>query len=338
MYFKYYITFRQVLNEGNKRRAYFALAPDYGNLGDLAILEAQIKIIHTMFPEIEIIECPISETLVYIKSIKPIIKDRDIIILIGGGNISVQYSLIEQYRQLWIKMFPDNLILSFPQSCDLKNKDFVFGDKIKRVYSGHKKLILFARDENSYNVLRKLVLNETILVPDIVLSFGQLNYNRKRKGVLFCIRDDKESGINAEFVNEVYNYCEKKYCVEKKDTTISNISKIDRNARKALLEEIWECFSSKSLIITDRLHGMIFAYITNTPCIVFDNSNHKIKNFYNTWFRDNNRIVLVEKEINVYKQITYLLNDKKINDAYDCSYLKEQLVKYFNEEEKNGLN
>ena len=31
---------------------------------------------------------------------------------------------------------------------------------------------------------------------------------------------------------------------------------------------------------------MIFACITSTPCIVLDNYNHKIRNFYRSWLSD----------------------------------------------------
>ena len=30
------------------------------------------------------------------------------------------------------------------------------------------------------------------------------------------------------------------------------------------------------LVITDRLHAVIFCIITNTPCIAFDNATHKV--------------------------------------------------------------
>ena len=36
---------------------------------------------------------------------------------------------------------------------------------------------------------------------------------------------------------------------------------------------------------TDRLHGMIFAFITGTPAIVFSNNNHKIEGAYE-WIKD----------------------------------------------------
>lgn len=45
-------------------------------------------------------------------------------------------------------------------------------------------------------------------------------------------------------------------------------------------------FRKSNIILTDRLHGMIFALITGTPAIVFDNKNHKVKFSYLDWLQN----------------------------------------------------
>lgn len=45
--------------------------------------------------------------------------------------------------------------------------------------------------------------------------------------------------------------------------------------RKEALSDLFDQFRSLQLIVTDRLHGMIFAAITSTPCIVFGNFNQQ---------------------------------------------------------------
>ena len=52
-------------------------------------------------------------------------------------------------------------------------------------------------------------------------------------------------------------------------------------------------FSSSKLVVTDRLHGMIFSAITNTPCICFDNKNGKVSAQYE-WIRNNSYVKLVD--------------------------------------------
>jgi len=40
-------------------------------------------------------------------------------------------------------------------------------------------------------------------------------------------------------------------------------------------------FSSSKLVVTDRLHGMVFAALAGTPCVVMGNCNYKVKGIYN---------------------------------------------------------
>jgi pyruvyl transferase EpsI len=50
--------------------------------------------------------------------------------------------------------------------------------------------------------------------------------------------------------------------------------------REAELRKKWKEFLSARVVITDRLHGMVFAAITGTPCIVLTNYNHKLSGSY----------------------------------------------------------
>ena len=38
-------------------------------------------------------------------------------------------------------------------------------------------------------------------------------------------------------------------------------------------------FAARQVVVTDRLHGLIFALITHTPCVVMSAFNHKIREF-----------------------------------------------------------
>lgn len=39
---------------------------------------------------------------------------------------------------------------------------------------------------------------------------------------------------------------------------------------------------------------MIFCYIANTPCLVFQNNNHKVQGCYE-WIKDNSKINLINE-------------------------------------------
>lgn len=76
-----------------------------------------------------------------------------------------------------------------------------------------------------------------------------------------------------------------------------NSTNIDHNylsiiQREEELHKIWNTFKSAQFVITDRLHARIFCYITNTPCLVFQNNNHKVRETYD-WNKSNRNINLV---------------------------------------------
>jgi len=102
----------------NKRKIFIVISADYGNLGDIAISYAQYKFLLDNFPDCEVIDVPISKTFSNIRKIKKIIKSNDIITIVGGGNFSNKYQSIEDLRLKWIKSFPYNKIICFPQTMD----------------------------------------------------------------------------------------------------------------------------------------------------------------------------------------------------------------------------
>lgn len=53
-------------------------------------------------------------------------------------------------------------------------------------------------------------------------------------------------------------------------------------------------FSNYELLITDRLHGVIFSMLAGIPCIALENSNYKIKGLIETWLSQYPNIKLLE--------------------------------------------
>ena len=49
------------------------------------------------------------------------------------------------------------------------------------------------------------------------------------------------------------------------------------------LDTLWADFARARCVVTDRLHGLIFSVISRTPCVVIENSNHKIRSTFETW-------------------------------------------------------
>ena len=77
-------------------------------------------------------------------------------------------------------------------------------------------------------------------------------------------------------------------------------------------------FCGAELLITDRLHGMVFAALTGTPCIVFSNYNHKVKGTYE-WIKYLPYIRYVETQKEAISLIPDLMTMK--NCQYDNAFL-----------------
>lgn len=288
--------FSKINLDKNKNRAYIFLAADYGNLGDVAITFSQTEFLkkHSNY---QIIEIPISQSIAGLHWLNKNIQKDDLITIIGGGNIGDLYEQIEYIRQLVIKSYPKNKIISFPQSIDFSNTNF--GKKqleqAKKVYNSHKNLVLVAREEVSYLTMKDLFPKvKIILTPDIVLSQDQSQNQKKRQGLVVCLRDDAEKSLSKQQQNTMLKILKNHFKNNLKfyDTHIgrNNLSIDERNHE---LTNIWNIFKGAELVVTDRLHGMIFCYITQTPCIVLQNNNHKIKGTIN-WIKNCGYIHFIE--------------------------------------------
>ena len=94
--------------------------------------------------------------------------------------------------------------------------------------------------------------------------------------------------------------------------------------------ELLKQIKKSKLLITDRLHGMIFAVITNTPCIAFANKSGKVKGVYN-WISKDNDYVKFANSVEQFKQILEDLDLTK-KYYYKNEELKKELLKIIGEE------
>ena len=277
------------------KKIVIALAADYGNLGDVAITYAQKKFLQKHFPEYSVVEFPISETFTEIKSLKSNIKEDDIITIVGGGNIGDMYDDIEYCRQFIIRQFPKNKIVIFPQTIDFSDTERGRRDLAlcAKIYARHNNLVLCVREEASYKRYKDQFNNEMLLTPDIVMSVAIDKAHQKREGILVSFRNDKETLISAKLKHKMLsNFQQEK--VTQLDTHIG-VTRLTLEGLYKKLNELWAEFCRHEVVLTDRLHGMIFSYITKTPCIVLPNNNHKISSCFK-WIKSVQYIRIITKE------------------------------------------
>lgn len=298
----------------NKSTIWFIGAAHYDNIGDLAISESTTVFLNDYKNKYNIIEIRLCDYYKYIKAIKKHIKRSDIIILQGGGNMCFSYFDAEYNRRSVIAKFPNNKVIIFPVTIDYEenNRARFELNKTKKIYSKHDNLIICAREKKSYKIIKdNFSNNEVILIPDIVLYNDYKKYNLKRKGICLCLRKDIEKSNLSE---NVFKYFADKNC--QYTDNVSDIKKVEIDERKKIVEDKMKEYASYELVITDRLHTMIFCYITKTPCLFLDNLNGKVLRVYNDWIKDSSCNYIKKLDINnIENQIKEFINIKPDNKA-----------------------
>ena len=304
----------------NKINIFIFLSGFYQNLGDMAITYAQSKFLKEIYPEATIILIPSLETYTATKMIQKLISKDDIITITGGGNMSDLYQSLEDARLHVLKSFPNNKIICFPQTISYSNtKKGVKRKKIScSVYNQHQNLFLFAREKESYEKMKVFFPNINVeCCPDIVLYLNKLLPKMERNFITCCLRNDKEKNISDTFKEKILDYLRKKSlnikCI---DTVNVDIKDCVPERYEEALEQFWLIIKESRLVITDRLHCMIFCIITGTPCIVLDNSNHKIKGVYETWLQNISYVKLISENNfkDIIQKVDELLNLSNIDE------------------------
>ena len=315
--------------ELNKNKIFLLMEPEYGNVGDQAIAYATEEYIKDYFPEYSLIRVTEKNTFKHMKTLQRICKADDIIFLQGGGNMGSLYPQIERLRRFCIKCFPNNTIVSMPTTATytndkLGNREF---NKSLKVYNEHKKLILLAREKYTYEFLNKNYKQaKCLLVPDIVFYLADKIKNNgiDRTCEMLCIRKEKESILSSDernkIIRNIINIFPNGFIY---DTEIKRT--VDEGIRDLEVISMLNQFKRAKIVITDRMHGMIFAAITGTPCVVLKSLDKKILGTYQ-WLKDIKSIKLIEsstiEEINI--AMSMLENENTdIRIKFEHDYWKE---------------
>lgn len=278
-----------------KKSAYFFGIPTHSNIGDSAIVVAEKEFLKNCGYD-EIVEITSSEYVYNRKCIKCLMPKKVNIFLPGGGNMGSLWPLEEERRYQIIEDFIDYTITVFPQTIfyGSNDKDSALKNKTVNLYNLADQLTLVAREEVSYAIMKKMYPKcRIILSPDIVLSFKYKSFNQQRKGILTCFRNDKEKKLDTAVKDDLILYLIKAgYYVCETDTMADG--QITKDNREEIVENKMKQIASARVFITDRLHGMVFAAITGTPCIVFGNNHHKVIGTYK-WLENLNYIKFVSE-------------------------------------------
>lgn len=301
-----------VLPHGTK---YLVLGtPTHTNIGDSAIVLAEKLFIEQCInaPE-RIKELTTSDYKTLKQKVKRHIRaDRKCVICWhGGGNMGDQWFPEEQFRRRAMEELAADRMILFPQTIYYSDTEKGRAEEQASVqyYNGRKGLTLVAREQKSYDIMQALYPNtEVLLAPDIVLSSSMEDYGveeQERKGVLICARSDAERAVEESAWDRIIQTLNERGIVYRKTDMYSDCP-IDKDNRIECVREKMQEFCDSELVVTDRLHGMVFAALTGTPCIVFSNYNHKVEGTYE-WIKYLPYIRYVKTEEEAISQIPELL-------------------------------
>ncbi len=301
--------------------------PDHNNIGDSAIVTAEIEFLRRCGKET--LELTVKEYPRYRELLKRILvlKRNQIIYWHGGGNMGDQWFKEELFRREVLCELKNHRQVIFPQTIYYSNTEEGIREKeaSRAVYNRKSGLVLVAREKQSYEIMKELYPDAQILLsPDIVLSSSMESFGvipEKRSGVLMCLRNDPEKSVSDESWDCLGNYfidmgweCRK--------TDMYAKGAVTKDKRRDCIREKMQEFCGAKLVVTDRLHGMVFAALTGTPCIVFGNYNHKVYGTYE-WISYLPYIKYVESVEEAEQCFPELIS------LENCRYDGEPLTPYF---------
>lgn len=291
-----------------KKIAFFMLTPLGGNLGDQALCYTAER----MWDEIHFIEMPCPHFRVYMSNItflKRLIKNADIVFNAGGYIGTIWFEQAEICTRKIIAEFKDNKIIILPNTVYFDDTEWGKQELIhsQNIYNCHPNLTIYCREHKSY-IFAKNYFNDVRLAPDLVFSLPLKLPNYHRKGALLCLRRDCEKTLSNSEFNEILKIFNDRFETKLTDTVVP-YRVVPAKRKKELLKKLKE-ISSAEVVITDRLHGMVFCAITHTPCVVVLSKSHKVQGCYE-WIKNLKYIRIAESVQDVAELIDAVINADK---------------------------
>lgn len=328
-------------NEKNKRRnklkkefnnnpktVFLIMTPEHGNIGDHAIALAETKLLSDLgYNIIELTEYKLNAMRLTHQLDE---MNGFPIIFNGGGNLGTIWPHVEVLTREVLNKNRKSKIIVLPNTIYYE-QDSAGQHELKnsiKIYNRNKQLYLYAREKTSYELMRNIYKNVK-LMPDMVLSMKPYSNNSIRKGCLLCLRQDVEKTRSVEEENLIFKQAEDLFPGDVKDTDMIAKHNIMPSEREKAVKSKMDEFCNAELVITDRLHGMIFCAITGTPCIVINSKSPKVLGCYE-WIKD-------LEYIRVANDVTDIETEYRKIPKKQYKYNNDAIQHYFNELGKDIL-
>ena len=260
------------------------MTPEHGNLGDHAITQAETMLLDRMHIPYICVSTDKLKDWEY-RGLLHVMNGRTILVN-GGGNLGTIWFSLERVIRGVIQANPDSNILILPNSMYYHHDETgrKERDASKEIYNAHPNLTVYAREKYTFEVAKELYRNVK-LVPDMALLLNCSEPVFQREGCVICLRTDKEKTRTNEEDEEIMRQTRQLFGEKISYRDMNLQHPVLPENRAAELSRQIAAFKRAKLVITDRLHGMVFCAISGTPCVVINSQSPKVKGCYE-WIRD----------------------------------------------------
>lgn len=304
----------------NRKTVYLVMTPEHENYGDHAIALAETEFLQKHGVDyVEItgysLEVLRNYGLLSIMNGSPIVFQ-------GGGYLGTLWFESEVLLRQVIQENPKSPIILLPNTIYYEGNDWGAEEfeKSVAVYGAHKNLHIYAREKQSYERMKTAYKNVK-LIPDMVFSLDAAALQEVRSGCILSLRADMEKTRTQEQDAMILQQVSSLFGENVRRSDMVSASWIPVSQRKKAVYEKFREFSGAELVVTDRLHGMIFCVVTGTPCVVLDSKSPKVRGCYE-WVKGLNYIRFADDASQII-QAYESIQQTRDADVYDNSVFSD---------------
>jgi len=258
------------------------------SVGDHAQVVAVQKWITDFLPEWEVERKDREETVRRLPSLFETVDDNDLVFIHSSGDFGtldpIWHGVRKKIMTLPCRVVQLPVTVSYyPVSSrgprlTLEGCARVLAED-KSFLDARRNVLLMAREPVSHRILEANFTCKSMMVPDFAFYLRPNFEYGERSGVLVVIRNDHEAALTSEMKKAMMAKLRARFDVVAKDVQVSQCDLTD-SVRGQYIDSVLRHYPHFKAVVTDRMHAMIFATLTNTPCVAIDDRiPHKISGF-----------------------------------------------------------
>jgi len=265
-----------------------AFSPIHGNVGDHAQTLGVRRFLRDHFGDYKIITIYRDDVSAHkLRGIAEHLRPQDIVFLHSSGDFGSMHDVANHHsgsisypevRRQIVKYALSQNIINLPVTAYYQDdeKGKVSLQKDQDAFDQSRFTVL-CRELVSLQVVQSNLQCESMFFPDFVFYLEPKPIAVPRKGVLTILRNDKEAVLDKKQKSLIIEKLKSKFSDVFVKDIMHEYHVIPDFILDEYMERVFEQFQGRELVITDKMHGMITAVITGTPCIALSGGiPHKI--------------------------------------------------------------